>query len=74
MEGFASGRDDGHLRVLSSPRVDKVHDFPEHDKIDDIDFSPDSSKICSISKDKRATVWDVKKGKKHAELGWGLSH
>ena len=22
------------------------------------------------SKDKRAIVWDVKKGKKHAELGW----
>jgi len=68
---LASGGDDGHLRVFSLPDLDKVHDFATHDKeIDDIDFSPDSSKICSISKDKRAIVWDVKKGKKHAELGW----
>jgi len=68
---LASGGDDGHLRVFSFPDLDKVHDFATHDKeIDDIDFSPDSSKICSISKDKRAIVWDVKKGKKHAELGW----
>jgi len=68
---LASGGDDGHLRVFSFPELTKVHDFPEHEKeIDDIDFSPDSSKICSISKDKRAIVWDVKKGKKHAELGW----
>ena len=68
---LASGGDDGHLRVFSFPDLDKVHDFATHEKeIDDIDFSPDSSKICSISKDKRAIVWDVKKGKKHAELGW----
>ena len=51
--------------------MNKVHDFPEHEKeIDDIDFSPDSAKVASISKDKRAIIWDVKKGKKHAELGW----
>ena len=68
---LASGGDDGHLRVFSFPDLDRVHDFATHEKeIDDIDFSPDSSKICSISKDKRAIVWDVKKGKKHAELGW----
>ena len=68
---LASGGDDGHLRVFSFPELTKVHDFATHDKeIDDIDFSPDSSRICSISKDKRAIVWDVKKGKKHAELGW----
>jgi len=68
---LAAGGDDGHLRVFSFPDLDSVHDFATHDKeIDDIDFSPDSSKICSISKDKRAIVWDVKKGKKHAELGW----
>jgi len=68
---LAAGGDDGHLRVFSFPDLDNVHDFATHDKeIDDIDFNPDSSKICSISKDKRAIVWDVKKGKKHAELGW----
>ena len=46
---LAAGGDDGHLRVFSFPDLDNVHDFATHDKeIDDIDFSPDSSKICSI--------------------------
>ena len=48
---LASGGDDGHLRVFSFPDLDKVHDFATHEKeIDDLDFSPDSTKICSISK------------------------
>jgi len=68
---LATGGDDGHLRVWSFPDLAKVHDFATHEKeIDDIDFSPDSARLLSISKDKRAIVWDVKKGKKHAELGW----
>jgi WD40 repeat protein len=33
-------------------------------------FSPDNTKLVTISKDRRAIVWDVKKGKKHAEMGW----
>ena len=46
---LAAGGDDGHLRVFSFPDLDSVHDFSTHEKeIDDIDFSPDSSKICSI--------------------------
>ena len=32
-------------------------------------FSP-FKKAASISKDGRALVWDVNKGKKHAEMGW----
>ena len=39
-------------------------------EIDDIEFSPDNTKVVTISKDSRALVWDVKKGKKHAEMGW----
>ena len=48
-----------------------VHEIEAHNKeIDDIEFSPDNTKVVSISKDGRALVWDVKKGKKHAEMGW----
>ena len=84
---LGAGGDDGHLRVFSFPDLARLHDFATHEKeIDDLDFSPDSNRLCSISKvaciitlscrlssalqDKRAIVWDVKKGKKHAELGW----
>ena len=35
-----------------------------------MDFSPDNSKAVSLSKDGRALVWDIKKGKKHAVMGW----
>ncbi|CAB4061250.1 PREB [Lepeophtheirus salmonis] len=49
----------------------KIHEIKAHDKeIDDIDFSPDSLKVVTVSKDQRALVWDVKKGKKHAEMSW----
>eukprot|EP00088_Acartia_fossae_P040725 TRINITY_DN4244_c0_g1_i11.p1 TRINITY_DN4244_c0_g1~~TRINITY_DN4244_c0_g1_i11.p1 ORF type:complete len:349 (+),score=41.90 TRINITY_DN4244_c0_g1_i11:150-1196(+) len=68
---LASGGDDSNVRIWSFPDLSKVHEFTTHDKeIDDIDFSPDSLKVASISKDRRAIIWDIKKGKKHAELGW----
>ncbi len=66
-----TGGDDGFLRVWTFPDLNPVHEIEAHKKeIDDIEFSPDSSKAVSISKDARALVWDVKKGKKHAEMGW----
>ena len=68
---MATGGDDGVLRVWTFPDLNPLHDIEAHDKeIDDLDFSPDSTKLASISKDGRALVWDVKKGKKHAEMGW----
>jgi len=68
---LASGGDDGKVRIWSFPDLAKVHEFASHEKeIDDIDFSPDNLKVASISKDRRGIVWDIKKGKKHAELGW----
>jgi len=68
---LASGGEDGNVRIWAFPDLSKVHEFTTHEKeIDDIDFSPDSSKAASISKDRRCLVWDIKKGKKHAELGW----
>jgi WD40 repeat protein len=40
-------------RVWSFPDLSKVHEFTTHEKeVDDVDFSPDSAKICSISKDR----------------------
>jgi len=68
---LASGGDDGNVRIWSFPDLAKVHEFTTHEKeVDDIDFSPDNTKAASISKDRRGLVWDLKKGKKHAELGW----
>jgi len=71
---MATGGDDGVVRVWTFPDLNPVHENRAHDKeIDDLDFSPDNTKIASISKDRRALVWDVKKGKKHAEMGWDPS-
>ena len=68
---MVTGGDDGVLRIWTFPDLNSVHEIEAHDKeIDDIAFSPDQTKIISISKDRRALVWDVKRGKKHAEMGW----
>ena len=69
---LATGGDDGILRIWTFPEdLEKVHEIEAHDKeIDDIEFSPDNTKVVSISKYGQALVWDVKKGKKHAEMGW----
>jgi len=68
---LATGGDDGILRVWTFPDLNRIHEIEAHKKeIDDIEFSPDNTKVVTISKDGRALVWDVKKGKKHAEMGW----
>jgi prolactin regulatory element-binding protein len=68
---MASGGDDGILRVWTFPELNPVHEIEAHEKeIDDIEFSPDNTKAVSISKDRRAIVWDIRRGKKHAEMGW----
>ena len=37
--------------MFSFPDLARLHDFATHEKeIDDLDFSPDSNKLCSISK------------------------
>ena len=66
-----TGGDDGILRVWTFPDLNPVHEIQAHEReIDDIEFSPDNLKAVSISKDGRSLVWDVKRGKKHAEMGW----
>lgn len=68
---MATGGEDGILRIWTFPDLNQVKDLEAHDKeIDDIEFSPDQTKVISISKDRRALVWDMKKLKKHAEMGW----
>lgn len=39
-------------------------------EIDDIDFSPDSKYIVTISKDGQGNVWDTNTGKLHHKLTW----
>ena len=68
---MATGGDDGFLRVWTFTDLYRTHEIEAHEKeIDDLDFSPDNAKIVTISKDRHAYIWDVKKGKKHAEMGW----
>jgi len=68
---LATGGDDGFLRLWTFPELTRTHEIEAHEKeIDDLDFSPDGARIVTISKDRRAFVWDVAKGRKHAEMGW----
>ena len=68
----ATGGEDGIIRIWTFPEFNRVHEIENsHDKeIDDLDFSPDSTKVVSVSKDGTARVWDVAKGRRHAEMGW----
>ena len=68
---LATGGSDGFLRLWTFPEMSRTHEIKAHEKeIDDLDFSPDGARIVTISKDRRAFVWDVAKGRKHAEMGW----
>lgn len=68
---LATGGVDGFLRLWTFPEMSRTHEIEAHEKeIDDLDFSPDGARIVTISKDRRAFVWDVAKGRKHAEMGW----
>lgn len=66
-----TGGYDGFVRIWTFPDLNLVHEIEAHKKeIDDMEFSPDNSKAISISKDARALVWDIRRGIKHAEMGW----
>ncbi|XP_037085914.1 prolactin regulatory element-binding protein-like [Pollicipes pollicipes] len=66
---LVTGGCDGHLRVWKYPGLAKLRDVKAHAKeIDDIDISPSGSKIVSIGKDNKCNVWNVKDGKKVAQL------
>lgn len=68
---MATGGTDGYLRVWSFPQMVKRCDIQAHTKeIDDIDFSPDSKFIVTISKDGQGNVWDSATAKLHHKLSW----
>ncbi|XP_005189767.1 prolactin regulatory element-binding protein [Musca domestica] len=68
---MATGGTDGHLRVWSFPQMLKTADIVAHSKeIDDIDISPDSKYIITISKDGQGLMWDIATSKKVFDLKW----
>ncbi|XP_037928141.1 prolactin regulatory element-binding protein [Teleopsis dalmanni] len=68
---MATGGTDGHLRVWTFPQMVQTEDFNAHTKeIDDIDFSPDSKFIVTISKDAQCFIWDIHNSKQLHKLNW----
>lgn len=68
---MATGGTDGHLRVWNFPQMTLSRDIKAHAKeLDDVDFSPDNTRVVSIAKDGKGCVWDVKSGKEVVQLKW----
>lgn len=68
---MATGGTDGHIRLWNFPRMIRVFDLSTHTKeIDDLDFSPDSKRLVSISKDGLAIIWNTETGKEALKLNW----
>ncbi|GFS17681.1 prolactin regulatory element-binding protein [Elysia marginata] len=68
---LATGGGDGFLRLWNYPDLTKLWEVQAHkNELDDLDFSPDGSKIVTISRDKNGSIWGVKDGKKVIDLVW----
>ncbi|XP_067621232.1 guanine nucleotide-exchange factor SEC12 [Eurosta solidaginis] len=68
---MATGGTDGHLRVWTFPQMVQLSDVASHTKeIDDMDFSPDSKYLVTISKDGQGLVWDLSSMKQRHQLKW----
>lgn len=68
---MATGGMDGHVRVWKFPSMEPVINIEAHSKeIDDLDFSPDSKSVVTISKDGQGIIWNAKSGNKIQVLSW----
>ncbi|XP_059174065.1 prolactin regulatory element-binding protein-like [Physella acuta] len=71
MTHLVTGGADGHLRLWRYPELEKVWEVQAHkNEIDDLDFSPDGSKIITVSRDKNGVIWKAIDGQKLSELIW----
>ncbi|XP_073987349.1 guanine nucleotide-exchange factor SEC12 [Rhodnius prolixus] len=70
---MATGGTDGHVRLWTFPALKSVRNINAHTKeLDDIDFSPDSKTLVSVSKDGKAFIWNVTNGKQIFDLTWNV--
>lgn len=68
---MATGGTDGHLRVWHFPKMTLLRDLAAHTKeLDDVDFSPDGTRVVSIGKDGKGSVWEVASGREVVRLEW----
>ncbi|CAL1546051.1 unnamed protein product [Lymnaea stagnalis] len=71
MTHLVTGGADGYLRFWKYPELEKVWEVYAHKhEIDDLDFSPDGSKIITVSRDKNASLWGANNGKKISDIFW----
>ncbi|BES88739.1 prolactin regulatory [Nesidiocoris tenuis] len=68
---MACGGTDGHVRLWFFPSLTPHKDIEAHSKeLDDLDFSPNSKMLASVSKDGKGLVWEVVTGKQSFDLKW----
>ncbi|XP_074642612.1 guanine nucleotide-exchange factor SEC12-like [Tubulanus polymorphus] len=66
-----TGGADGYLRIWKRAGMKRIHEIEAHkQEIEDLDISPDGNRIVTISREKKACVWNTKNGTKFADLEW----